>query len=256
MSTSSFEQLVEDAASVSVDGWDFSWLDGRAREERPSWGFTRNLASRIGDTQAMLDVQTGDGEVLAEVLERATLPPDRIAATESWPPNADLARSRLEPLGVHVELVANDAAFPFDDCQFDLVVSRHPVETRWDEIARVLTTGGHYFAQHVGAGSNRELTDFMMGAQPVGGARSSARAVEQASAAGLEVVQLQEAILQAEFFDVGAVIYFLRKVVWTVPDFTVERYRDRLEALHTIIETNGRFLSHAQRFLVEAVKPG
>jgi len=69
-------------------------------------------------------------------------------------------------------------------------------------------------------------------------------------------VQLQEAILQAEFFDVGAVIYFLRKVVWTVPDFTVERYRDRLEALHTIIETNGRFLSHAQRFLVEAVKPG
>ena len=33
--------------------------------------------------------------------------------------------------------------------------------------------------------------------------------------------------LRAEFFDIGAVIYFLRKVVWTVPDFTVDRYRER-----------------------------
>src|SRR5438105_10290261 len=34
----SFEELVDEAAAVSVEGWDFSWLDGRATEERPSWG--------------------------------------------------------------------------------------------------------------------------------------------------------------------------------------------------------------------------
>ena len=37
----SFEELVKEAASVSVAGWDFSWLSGRATEERPSWGYQR-----------------------------------------------------------------------------------------------------------------------------------------------------------------------------------------------------------------------
>jgi len=33
------------------------------------------------------------------------------------------------------------------------------------------------------------------------------------------------------FFDIGAVIYILRKCVWWVPDFSVERYLDKLRAL-------------------------
>ncbi|EPD91065.1 hypothetical protein HMPREF1486_05452 [Streptomyces sp. HPH0547] len=31
----SFDDLVAEAASVSVDGWDFSWLEGRATESAP-----------------------------------------------------------------------------------------------------------------------------------------------------------------------------------------------------------------------------
>ncbi|MDQ1607864.1 MAG: hypothetical protein QOE16_596, partial [Microbacteriaceae bacterium] len=41
--TSDFEELVAEAESASVDGWDFSWFDGRATEERPSWGYSRIL---------------------------------------------------------------------------------------------------------------------------------------------------------------------------------------------------------------------
>ena len=59
-----------------------------------------------------------------------------------------------------------------------------------------------------------------------------------------------------EFYDVGAVVYFLRKVLWTVPGFTVAAYRDRLAALHKQIQRDGLFAAHAQRFLIEAVKPG
>jgi len=59
-----------------------------------------------------------------------------------------------------------------------------------------------------------------------------------------------------EFLDVGAMIYFLRKVVWFVPDFTVEEYRDRLRALHDQIQASGPFVSCARRFLIEARKPG
>lgn len=35
----SFKELMAEATSAPVDGWDFSWLDGRAEEERPSWGY-------------------------------------------------------------------------------------------------------------------------------------------------------------------------------------------------------------------------
>ena len=47
--------------------------------------------------------------------------------------------------------------------------------------------------------------------------------------------------LRQEYFDIGAVMYFLRKVIWTVPDFTVDRYRDRLRELHERIEADGPF---------------
>jgi len=55
---------------------------------------------------------------------------------------------------------------------------------------------------------------------------------------------------------VGAVVYFLRLVIWTVPDFTVEKYRDRLTLMHREITTNRPFVAHATRFLIEAAKPG
>ena len=92
-----------------------------------------------------------------------------------------------------------------------------------------------YFAQHVGPGSNRELTDFVTEAQPIPDTRSAAKAVADAAGHGLDVVDLREESLRVEFHDIGAVVYFLRKVIWTVPDFTVERYRDRLAALPSAV---------------------
>ena len=60
-----FEDLVSEADSVSVDGWDFSWLDGRATEERPSWGYQRLMSQRLANASAACDVDTGGGEVQA-----------------------------------------------------------------------------------------------------------------------------------------------------------------------------------------------
>ncbi|BDB42965.1 hypothetical protein IWGMT90018_34110 [Mycobacterium kiyosense] len=50
-------------------------------------------------------------------------------------------------------------------------------------------------------------------------------------------------------------VYFLRKLIWTVPDFTAEPYLSRLRALHERIEADGRFVTHPTRVLVEARKP-
>jgi hypothetical protein len=145
----SFESLVAEADTVSVEGWDFSWLDGRATEQRPSWGYQRMLGPRLGAVASALDVETGGGEVLAGV---PALPP-LMAATESWPPNVAKATK-----------------------------------------------------------------------------------------------------LRAEFSDIGPVVYFLRKVIWMVPDFSVRRYHDRLLALHERIERDGPFQATTTRFLIEARK--
>lgn len=246
----SFEDLLAEGAAVPVAGWDFSWFDGRATEERPPWGYARMMADRMARAEAALDIQTGGGEVLAQIPH----PPPVLAATESWPPNVAIARRNLAPLGGLVTEVADDADLPFPAGSFDLVVSRHPVEVLWPEIARVLRPGGSYFSQQVGAGSNRELTDFMMGPQPVSQARSARVAVAGAQAAGLTVVDLREASLRTVFNDVGAVVYFLHKVLWTVPGFTVEGYREALRRLHDKIQAEGPFVAHAQRFLIEARK--
>ncbi|PRY00601.1 methyltransferase domain-containing protein [Allonocardiopsis opalescens] len=247
-----FDALVEAGESADVSGWDFSWLEGRATEERPPWGYARRLAHRLSLASASLDIQTGGGEVLAEA---SAFPPVGVA-TESWPPNAARATRLLHPRGVAVVATPDDAPLPFADEGFDLVTSRHPATIRWDEITRVLRRGGSYFAQHVGPASVFELIEFFLGPQP--GARRGRHPDDEAAAAtaaGLEIVDLRTARLRMELRDVAAVVYLLRKVVWWVPGFTVERYRDRLRELHERIQADGPFIAHSTRHLIEARRP-
>jgi SAM-dependent methyltransferase len=256
----SFDELVAEGESVSVEGWDFSWFEGRATEERPPWGYARLLAARLAELAgvpgaAALDLQTGGGEVLATVPNG----PATLVATESWQPNVAVARKNLAQLGATVVEMADEFDdLPFDDASFDLVVSRHPVGVRWDEIARVLKPGGSYFSQDVGHGSVGELTEFMMGPQPApdGPTRDPKWSVIDAEAAGLTVVGVREFRGRMEFFDVAAVIHFLRKVVWIVPGFTVAAYWDRLRLLHEQLTKVGPFRATTVRFLFEARKPG
>ena len=248
----SFEELVTEADSVSVDGWDFSWLDGRATEQRPSWGYQRAMGERWARASAALDIQTGGGEVLAA----APVVPPVAVATESWPPNIAKATRLLHPRGIVLVADQDDPPLPFADAAFDLVTSRHPVRTWWDEIARVLAPGGTYFSQQVGPASVFEVVEYFLGPQPEESRRGrhpdDARTT--AEAAGLEVVDLRAETLRTEFFDIGAVVYFLRKVIWMVPGFTVEQYRDRLKELDQQIRRDGPFVAHTTRFLIEARK--
>jgi SAM-dependent methyltransferase len=248
-------ELLAEGDAVPLAGWDFSWFEGRATEERPAWGYARLLGERLALAAAVLDIQTGGGEVLAGALRSAGRTPPVLRATESWPPNVALARRNLAPYGGVVVAVDDEAVLPFRDGRFDLVVSRHPTVARWPEIARVLAPGGSYLSQQVGAGSNRELTDFMMGPQPVHPGRSTRRARAAAAGAGLEVIDVREQALRVEFFDVAAVVHFLKKVLWTVPGFTVAGYAEPLARMHEHIEASGSFVCHSQRFLIEARKP-
>jgi SAM-dependent methyltransferase len=249
-----FDELLAEANNEPVEGWDFSWLNGRATEERPSWRYQESLTARINTAKSVLDVQTGGGECFAGALSRVDNLPKELAATESWPPNLAIARSNLQSFGVTVEAIADEQNFPFADNSFDLVSSRHPTRNNWSEIERVLTVGGTYFSQQVGVGTNSELTNFFMGPHPLSQLQKVEKATAAATDAGLEVLSVREESLPVAFFDIGAVVYFLRKVIWTVPDFSTDKYRDQLKMLNDLIERQGAFQSHSQRYLIEARK--
>lgn len=42
----SVETLIADAEAADGTGWGFGFLDGRATEERPPWGYARMMAER------------------------------------------------------------------------------------------------------------------------------------------------------------------------------------------------------------------
>lgn len=250
-----FDEEIAEGLAVPTDGWDFSWFDGRATEERTGWGYVRLCGERLGQVDAVLDVDTGGGEVLAEALGLANRVPAAVRATEGWAPNHELASAALEPFGGVVTLADAAAPLPFDDAIFGLVTSRHPVSFPYAEAARVLAPGGTLLVQEVGAGSNRALYEYLMGPQENRDAEYLDELRAQVAAVGLDLVRLRDALTRVEFFDLAAVVHFLRKVLWTVPDFTVEKYDARLRALREHIAEHGSFVCHSRRTLVEARKP-
>lgn len=248
----SFDELVSEAEAADVTGWGFGWLEGRATEERPPWGYARLLAGRLAGARSALDLDTGGGEVLAEA---EVLPPEMVAA-ESWPPNAERARQRLGPRGVRVVETLPDAPLPFPDGSFELVTSRHPVSPAWQEIARVLQPEGTYFAQHVGPGSALELIEYFYGPLTGSDGRDPRQETSEAEAAGLTLEDLRDARCRMEFFDIGAVVWTLRKCVWWVPDFSVVRYHDTLMRLDAQLRSGEPFVAHSSRHLITLRKPG
>jgi SAM-dependent methyltransferase len=245
--SSDFDALVADATAQPVR-WDFTYLDGRALEDRPSWRYFDRVALAAGDAHRMLDVETGTANLLAD-LPRV---PALAVGTEAYGPSVDEARRRLharEP-----RLVCAGMELPFADGAFDLVVARHPVETPWVEIARVLAPGGRFLSQQVGPHSLRGLSERLLGPLPPDSLRDPELARRAAEGAGLLVRDLQHERTRTAFFDIGAVVYFLRVVPWIVPGFTPGRFEPQLRALHEHIRASGSFETTSSRFLIDATK--
>lgn len=78
-----FEELVAEAAAVPLTGWDFGWQSGRTAGSEPSWSYPEMAGELLRDCDALLDVDTGGGELLAAL---APLPA-RTTAVEGWRPN-------------------------------------------------------------------------------------------------------------------------------------------------------------------------
>jgi SAM-dependent methyltransferase len=246
--TREFERLVAEALAQDFSGWDFSWLRGRWSEEEPYWDYRQIVEEKAGRVDSLLDMGTGGGEFLTSLSHL----PAETTATEGYPPNVPVARGRLEPLGVNVVAFGDERALPLPDESFELIINRH--ESYWlPEIVRLLKLGGVFVTQQVGTADCIQLNEYLgapAGVEPDDWSLS--HEIELVERAGLQVTRGEETSFDTVFYDIGAVVFYSKIIEWQIPDFDVEKYRERLLAMHRLIEREGAFRAKSQRFLIEA----
>jgi SAM-dependent methyltransferase len=233
-------------------GWDFSYITGAGRmSEGPrKWSYGSIVLARIRQSNALLDIATGGGELLASF---SPLPPVT-CATESYKPNIPVARERLQPLGVEVFETEENGPLPFEDGKFDLVIDRHESYSP-TEVFRVLRPGGWFITQQVGDKNDHDLRK-LLGATRFKPNRWNLKlAADQLKKSGFGIVSRRQGYHKTRYFDIGALVYHLKAVPWIIPDFSVKRYFPVLMKLNDVIEREGYLEVRNYRFLVAATKP-
>jgi len=243
----SISELLEEARTLPVGGWDFSWLGDRMETKPLPWDFSILVDELARGADTMLDLGTGGGEWLASLPHR----PQVTVATESWHPNVSIARDRLAPLGVDLFEVedcldndnqgpegADGPRLPFEDHVFELVIARHEAFVA-REVARIVAGCGHFATEQVGVDGHREFRELFGVTVHSTDLSFLDLVTRQVEHAGMRVDEAAEATQQYTFHDVGALAWFLRMVPWAVPDFSIERFRGQLELLHEEMNSRG-----------------
>ena len=245
-----FDLLIAEA-SHPFAGWDFSHIiaTGRMSEAPLTWSYTSRLLMPLRKAQSLLDMDTGGGEFLSLLQPFPSL----TCATEGYMSNVPIARKRLEPLGVKVYGVDDPHHLPFEDNQFDLIINRHGYYSP-REVLRILKPGHQFITQQVGGSINAEL-NMQLGAENYPYAHWTLDfAVRELQEAGWRIVEQKEDHPFRRFFDVGAIVYYLHAIPWQVPDFSVEKYFDKLLEIHAHIQSYGYIDFRNHNFLIIAQK--
>ncbi len=229
---------------------DFSFITGTGRMQTDClpWSYGSRLLFHMKTSNRMLDMGKGGGEFLS--LMRPF--PSEIYATEAYEPNIPIAKERLQPFGVQVVGIEEDSVLPFPNAYFDLIANQHE-SFSGKEISRILRKKGIFITQQVGGLDCKEMNALFD--VPLNGDYSSwnlQTAQDEIKKSGLVSIYGQETFPIQRFYDVGALIYYLKAIPWKIPDFSVNKYFDVLYKIHTIIQTNGYLDVTQHRFIIVA----
>ena len=245
------ERWKQEEDIAHIHGWDFSHLDGRYDEgEDIPWDYDAVVRSWLKPELKLMDYDTGGGEYLLSLGH----PYANTAATEGYPPNVELCRRKLIPLGIDLRECSDAAHIPFDSESFDLVINRHG-DLSPRELYRILKPGGMFITQQVGDENDRDLVQRVLPGQemPFPGHHLSAqrKAFEEE---GFGIVEADEFFGSIRFYDVGAFVWFARIIEWEFPGFSVDRCFESLMKMQREIETNGMIRGTTHRYLIVAQK--
>ena len=214
-------------------GFDFSYFANKWIDEEPPWSYEEQVRELMPNAQSVLDIGTGGGE---KILAFKDLWPRQVTVTEGYPPNLQLARERLEPLGVTV--IENsetlEGRMPFDDAAFDLVLNRHAA-FNIVEVERILRPGGTFLTQQVDGRNLADLSDAFETKQ-LWTYFTLDFVLKALKKTNLIVETAEEWTGQTAFQDVGTLVYYLKAVPWLVPGFSVETHQAYLIQLQRRLE--------------------
>ena len=234
-----------------IHGWDFSHIEGRYMEEGDlPWDYREEILRYLKPEMRILDIDTGGGEFLMSLNHPYT----NTAATENYPPNVELCRETLLPLGIDFRAADGKGVLPFGDASFDMVINRHG-DFNPDEIHRVLKPGGLFITQQVGAENDRELVELLCGQTDLPFPEQYLNITEERfSQTGFEILDGRECFRPIRFYDVGALVWFARIIEWEFPGFTVDGSLDRLLHAQRILEEKGVIQGQIHRFFLLCAK--
>lgn len=229
----------------SMKGWDFSHIKGRWEEEKLPFDYKETILNNLRDEHILLDMGTGGGEFLLELNH----PYDKTYATEGYKPNIDYCIENLVPLGITVKGIYNGGDLPFEDDMFDIIINKH---SSYDikEIKRILKKDGILITQQVGCLNNRELSRVFIEGFELPQKNNMEVQRNQFLKQGFEILESKEYFPEIRFFDIGALVFFCKIIVWEFPEFSVEKYYDKLLMLHEKCEKNGFIESKEHRYLL------
>ena len=246
------KELWLEEENAAFQGWDFSHLNGRWQEGALKWDYVKTVRDYLKSDDLLLDMGTGGGEVLLTIKH----PYDLTYVTEAYPPNAELCKKTLAPLGIHVNQVFGDDNddLPFADEMFDIIINRHE-SFDMKEVNRILKPNGFFITQQVGGENNFMLHKaLMLKNQKPFAYHTLENNINIIKNHGFDVILGDECFPEVNYSDVGAIVYYSKIVPWEIPDFSVERYFERLVDLHEQIKSKGLFENTAHRFIIAARK--
>ncbi|MBQ7944037.1 MAG: class I SAM-dependent methyltransferase [Lachnospiraceae bacterium] len=234
-----------------IHGWDFSYLQGRWEEEEDlPWDYKTIIEQYINNDMNILDYDTGGGEFLLTLKH----PYDKTAATEGFPPNVELCKETLAPLGIDIRECDDPSNIPFPDESFDLILNRHG-DFDAKELYRLLKKGGIFITQQVGGDNDRELVEMVLpDAEKPFPHLNLKEQKEVFEKAGFQILEGDEAYRPIKFYDVGAFVWFARIIVWEFPDFSVDKCFEQLLEMQKKIEDEGSVEGTIHRYLIVAKK--
>ncbi|MBQ8278342.1 MAG: class I SAM-dependent methyltransferase [Roseburia sp.] len=246
------EQWLAEEQVAHIHGWDFSHIHGRYEEENDlPWNYKEIIRKYLKPEHRILDIDTGGGEFLLSLKH----PYENISATEAYPPNVQLCRETLIPLGIDFREADGDKHLPFPDESFDIVINRHG-EYHAAEIGRVLKSGGIFITQQVGAENDRELVELILNEVPELPFPEQYLniAVKKFEQNGFTIWGGEEVFRPIKFYDVGALVWFAHIIEWEFPNFNVQDSLEKLFKAQEILEENGYIEGRIHRFVMVAKK--
>lgn len=243
-----YEYLIKEY-NAHFSGWDFSYINNRMVEDKLPWDYRNIIENEFIGKNVLLDMGTGGGEFLCSLSNL----PKNVYATEGYEPNIAIAEKRLKEKNIILKPINNDNEIPFDNDYFDIIINRHE-SYNIQEIKRILKKDGVFITQQVGGLNDIDINVAFETKTMDYIEWCLIKNIEMFQNAGMEVIEFNEYIGKTKFYDLGAIVYYLKCVPWQVKDFSIDKYFGKLEIMNKIIVKNGYIDFILHRFYIKIKK--